>query len=400
MRFQDHQMIHVYLKMAEDKVSVGSLALRDRRIYFEYARDFLRTGLQISPLKLPLKSGILSSPDLVFEGLFGVFNDSLPDGWGRLLLDRKLMKTGMNPGDLTPLDRLCYVGHTGMGALIYEPEIGMSEPLIHESFDEIDREIKDFQENDNDQFVDDLLSLNGSSAGARPKILVEHEGADWLIKFRSSMDQLDIGAIEYAYHLMAKDAGLILPEAKLFPSRNGSGFFGVKRFDRRNGKRYHMHTMSGLLHADHRMPSLDYETVMKATLFLTKNVVECEKQFRVAVFNVLSCNRDDHAKNFAFLMDENGEWTLSPTYDIVFSSGPAGEHSTTIMGEGKEPTKEHLLKLASVAGVKKARAIEIIDEVRDAICGWERVANLAHVSPRSYQLIQKTLSTLTEGAVW
>lgn len=400
MRFQDHQMIHVYLKIAEDKMPVGSLALRDRRIYFEYARDFLRAGLQISPLKLPLKSGILSSPDLVFEGLFGVFNDSLPDGWGRLLLDRKLMKTGMNPGDLTPLDRLCYVGHTGMGALIYEPEIGMSEPLIHESFDEIDREIKDFQENDNDQFVDDLLSLNGSSAGARPKILVEHEGADWLIKFRSSMDQLDIGAIEYAYHLMAKDAGLILPEAKLFPSRNGSGFFGVKRFDRRNGKRYHMHTMSGLLHADHRMPSLDYETVMKATLFLTKNVVECEKQFRVAVFNVLSCNRDDHAKNFAFLMDENGEWTLSPTYDIVFSSGPAGEHSTTIMGEGKEPTKEHLLKLASVAQVKKARALEIIDEVRAAICGWEKFASLAHVSPRSYQLIQKTLTSLTKGAGW
>jgi serine/threonine-protein kinase HipA len=398
MRFQDHQMIHVYLKMAEDKVPVGSLALRDRRIYFEYARDFLRAGLQISPLKLPLKSGILSSPDLVFEGLFGVFNDSLPDGWGCLLLDRKLMKTGMNPGDLTPLDRLCYVGHTGMGALIYEPEIGMPDPLPHENFDEIDREIKDFQENDNDQFVDDLLSLNGSSAGARPKILVEHEGADWLIKFRSSMDQLDIGAIEYAYHLMAKDAGLILPEAKLFPSRNGSGFFGVKRFDRRNGKRYHMHTMSGLLHADHRMPSLDYETVMKATLFLTKNVVECEKQFRVAVFNILSCNQDDHAKNFAFLMDEVGEWSVSPTYDIVFSAGPAGEHCTTIMGEGKNPTKDHLLKLASVAQVKKGRALEIIDEVKEAICAWEKFADLAQVNPRSYQLIQRTVSTLIEVA--
>lgn len=397
MTFQTHQMIHVYFWMPEGKISVGRLALKDRQIFFEYSREFLKRGLQISPLKLPLKPGVLPFQGSVFEGLFGVFNDSLPDGWGRLLLDRKLIKMGLNPGNLTPLDRLCYVGHKGMGALIYEPEIGVLEPLKHESLDEIHNEIISFQEND-DQFIDDLLSLNGSLAGARPKILVEHEGADWLIKFRSSMDQLDIGAVEYAYHLMARKAGLILPEARLFPSRQGSGFFGVKRFDRRDGKRFHMHTISGLLHADHRVPSLDYETLIKATLFLTKNVADCERQFRVAVFNILSCNQDDHAKNFAFLMDEVGEWSVSPTYDIVFSAGPAGEHCTTIMGEGKNPTKDHLLKLASVAQVKKGRALEIIDEVKEAICAWEKFADLAQVNPRSYQLIQRTVSTLIEVA--
>lgn len=133
------------------------------------------------------------------------------------------------------------------------------------------------------------------------------DAADWIIKFRASIDPKDIGPIEYAYHLMAKEAHLDVPEARLFPAKNGPGYFGLKIFDREDGKRLHMHTISGLLHADHRIPNLDYETIIKASLWLTKDIREGEKQFRTAVFNALTHNRDDHAKNFSFLMNETGQ---------------------------------------------------------------------------------------------
>jgi serine/threonine-protein kinase HipA len=249
-----------------------------------------------------------------------------------------------------------------MGALSYEPENPSAISHITNDLDEIDSEIQATLD-ENDTYVEDLLVLGGSSAGARPKVLLNIEGMDWLIKFRSQLDPKDISAIEYAYHLMAIDAGLIVPEAKLFPSRKGLGFFGVKRFDRNSDNRIHMHTIAGLLHADHREPSLDYESIMKATLYLTKDIRQCEIQFRNAVFNVLSHNRDDHSKNFSFLMDETGNWTVSPAYDLTFSSGPAGEHSTMIMGEGKNPTKNHLLKLAGTVGIKQDKALEVIDQV-------------------------------------
>lgn len=388
---------------------MGRLALKEHQFFFEYDQSFLGLGLELSPFKLPLKPGVLVCETRVFEGLFGVFNDSLPDGWGRLLLDRKLTKTGVLPGTMTPLDRLMYIGGRTMGALQYQPEIsGQTGTPQIDDLDVIAEECYQVQEHDSEQFVDDLLVMNGSSAGARPKILVtlvpkknefqvtkntlSGSHNDWIIKFRSSMDPKDVGAIEYAYHLMAKKAGLDLPEARLFSSKTGSGYFGVKRFDRLQSKFMHMHTISGLLHADHRIPSLDYETILKVTLRLTKDAQECEKQFRNAIFNVLAHNRDDHAKNFSFLMDENGVWRVSPAYDLVFSSGPGGEHCTTMMGEGKTPTIQHCLKLALIAGIKREKALEIIDQVRCAIVSWKEYAKEANVSLRSMQLIQKTLA--------
>ena len=338
MSFSNQKLVYVYYHGAGIRQLAGRLLLQDRQIFFEYDADFIKKGLELSPFKMPLKTGVIKSNDRTFEGLFGVFNDSLPDGWGRLLLDRKLMNAGLNPGALSPLDRLCFVGALGMGALSYEPENSSSLSHITNDLDEIDSEIQATSE-ENDTYIDDLLVLGGSSAGARPKVLLYVDSAEWLIKFRSHLDPQDISAIEYAYHLMAVDAGLIVPEAKLFPSKKGLGFFGVKRFDRNGNNRIHMHSIAGLLHADHREPCLDYESIMKATLYLTKDIRQCEIQFRNAVFNVFSHNRDDHSKNFSFLMDEGGNWAVSPAYDLTFSSGPAGEHSTMIMGEGKNPTK-------------------------------------------------------------
>ena len=195
---------------------------------------------------------------------------------------------------------------------------------------------------------------------------------------------------------MAKSAHLDVPEAKLFPSKTGPGYFGVKRFDRENGKRIHMHTLSGLLHADHRIPSLDYEAIMKATTWLTKDTRESEKQFRASIFNILSHNRDDHAKNFSFLMSHTGTWHVSPAYDLTFSSGPAGEHCSTVMGEGRNPTLSHMLKLAELAGLKKEMALKIIDEVKQSISKWQDFAENAGVTKTSTSLIQGALDHVSK----
>ena len=397
MRFLNQNLVYVYYHGATHKILMGRLLLKSRKIFFEYDAAFIKTGLELSPFKLPLKSGVIESNDRTFEGLFGVFNDSLPDGWGRLLLDRKLMNIGLNPGTLSPLDRLCCVGTLGMGALSYEPENPSTIPNITNDLDEIDSKIQATLD-ENDTYVDDLLVLGGSSAGARPKVLLHIDGEDWLIKFRSQLDPKDISAIEYAYHLMAVDAGLMVPDAKLFPSRKGLGFFGVKRFDRNGDNRIHMHTIAGLLHADHREPSLDYESIMKATLYLTKDISQCEIQFRNAVFNILSHNRDDHSKNFSFLMDQQGHWTVSPAYDLTFSSGPSGEHSTMIMGEGKNPTKKHLLKLAGTLGIKQDKALEIIDQVLAATQKWDAFADKVGVSAVQTKNIGEVLRTIRKNS--
>lgn len=405
------KLLQVNYTQGMGNVPMGRLALKDRKIFFEYASEFLERGVELSPFKLPLKGGVIACEDRVFDGLFGVFNDSLPDGWGRLLIDRKLMKGGMNPGALTPLDRLCYVGKRGMGALSYEPDMTDFLQPHSDNFDEIAEECLQFQKYDDDQFIDELLAMNGSSAGARPKILVsfvddsfqatDNTAAishnDWIIKFRSSLDPKDIGPIEYAYHLMALAAGMEVPEARLFKSKKGPGYFGVKRFDRNSSGHFHIHTVSGLLHVDYRIPSFDYETLIRVTLWLAKDVRECEKQFRNAVFNVLTHNRDDHGKNFSFLMNEKGNWRVAPAYDLTFSSGPAGEHCTTVMGEGKNPGMQHFLKLAEIGGIKKQRAIEIIDQVKNAASQWRDFAKDANLTKKSSAMIQAALEGILKN---
>lgn len=396
MTFVQQNLVYVYYQGFATKQLMGRLLLKNRQIFFEYDDAFIKKGLELSPFKLPLKAGVVTSKDQTFEGLFGVFNDSLPDGWGRLLLDRKLMKSGLNPAVLSPLDRLCFVGGEGMGALSYEPENFNSMHSLLIDLDEINHEIQETLA-DNDSYVDDLLILGGSSSGARPKVLLRIDQEDWLIKFRSSLDPKDIGAIEYAYHFMAKDAGLDVPDAKIFLSRSGYGFFGVKRFDRQNNQKVHMHTVAGMLHADHRTSALDYETIMKATLYLTRDVNECETQFRNVVFNVFAHNRDDHSKNFSFLMDNNGVWKVSPAYDLTFSSGPSGEHSTMIMGEGKNPTKDHLLKLANVGSIKQDKALNIIGRVLQATENWNKFASEAGVSKLQTKNIGEALSFIRKN---
>ncbi|MDV7697977.1 type II toxin-antitoxin system HipA family toxin [Chryseobacterium soli] len=388
---------------------VGRLALRDGIIYFQYDEEFLQSNLEISPIRLPLQRGVIELPRDPFEGLAGVFNDSLPDGWGRLLFDRMLRSEGISPSDISPLDRLAYVGLHGMGALIYEPDQSPNNSNEMIDLDVLATQTENVLQGDSEEVIAELLALNGSSAGARPKALIGVDaerknisyGANlladgfepWMVKFPNSLDGKDAGAIEYVYALMAVDAGIKMLEVHLFPSRKGNGYFAVKRFDREENKHLHMHTVSGLVHSNFRFPSLDYEDLLSLTGVLTKDIREVEKMFRLAVFNVMAHNRDDHGKNFSFLMNEFGEWKLSPAYDLTFSSGPGGEQSTMVMGEGRNITFKHLTKLGSEAKLSKEFIENVIQQTASAISKWSNLSKDFGVSKTNRELITKLIKT-------
>ncbi len=390
--------------------NVGRLAIRDGILYFQYDEEFLQANIEISPVKLPLQRGVIELPRDPFEGLAGVFNDSLPDGWGRLLFDRMLRSEGILPSDISPLDRLAYVGLHGMGALVYEPDQSPDYRNEMIDLDVLATQTKEVLEGDSEEVISELLALNGSSAGARPKALIGVNtdrtkivyGTDqlsdglehWMVKFPNSQDGKDAGAIEYVYALMALDAGIKMPDVHLFPSQKGNAYFAVKRFDRDGNKRLHMHTVSGLVHSNFRLPSLDYEDLLALTGALTKDIREVEKMFRLAVFNVMAHNRDDHAKNFSFLMNEFGEWKLSPAYDLTFSSGPGGEQSTMVMGEGQNITTKHLTKLGLEAKLSKEFIENVIEQTRSALSKWSALSKEFGVSQSNREIIQKSIHKL------
>jgi serine/threonine-protein kinase HipA len=400
--------IKVGLDFGSEILPVGRLAIRDHIIYFEYHALFIQKRLEISPIRLPLKPGVTAFERSPFEGLAGVFSDSLPDGWGRLLFDRLLRSQNILPSDITPLDRLAHVGFHGMGALVYEPDYNPSDTDGLIDLDHLAEQAEEVLKGSSEEIISELLALNGSSAGARPKALIGVDktrqtichGAKqlaqgfepWLVKFPNSQDGLDSGAIEYVYALMAKEAGVSMPDVHLFTARQRRGYFAVKRFDRDGTKRYHMHTAGGLLHSNFRTPSLDYEDLLTLTRELTKDIREVKKMYRLAVFNVLAHNRDDHAKNFSFLMDEKGEWKLSPAYDLTFSNGPGGEQSTMVMGEGRNPSDKQLRKLGLEAGLPKALIEESLAQTKFALERWKSLAKEYDISSSIIDLISKRLA--------
>jgi serine/threonine-protein kinase HipA len=408
MKYTPVDLIHVRLDIEGESIPVGRLAMRQGQIWFEYDRAIIDRKLEISPFMLPLKTGAVSGKESPFEGLFGVFNDSLPDGWGRLLLDRAARAHGIAHQSLTPLDRLAHVGNYGMGALVYEPDY-TDAPKAPDglNLDKLAQETQLVLEGEAIDVLEELYALNGSSAGARPKILAGYNEKTgkiihgqqilpvgyehWVIKFSSSGDPVDIAAIEYAYSLMAKAAGVNMPETKLFESKKGL-YFGTKRFDRTGKGRVHMHTACGLLHADHRVPSLDYENLLRATVSLCKDMQQTQELFRLAAFNVLAHNRDDHSKNFSFLMNKEGKWHVAPAYDLTFSYGPGREHSMMVMGEGKSPSKQHLLQLGDKLTLGKTK--KTIEEVQAAVKNWKKFADKAGVTKTSYKIVQEALDKI------
>ena len=356
-----------YLKVFYNDILVGTLAKTPERVVaFEYDSDWLNNGFSISPFSLPLIKKVFIPKYDPFGGLFGVFNDSLPDGWGRLLVDRLFLKNKINPAEIDNLNRLAVVQESGMGALTYKPEHRFESRNIIQDYDILAQECSKILESQNSDNLDELFQLGGSSGGARPKILTSVDNEDWIIKFPSSSDPKNIGEKEYQYSLCAKNCGINMTETRLFPSKVCSGYFGIKRFDRKNGKKVHMVSASGLLEASHRFPNLDYNTLMKLTLELTRNYQDIEQLFRLMCFNVFANNRDDHSKNFSFLFDDaKKEWHLSPAYDLTYSFSFNGEHATTINGEGKNPTLDDILAVAKNIGLKEKLAKDITLDIQE-----------------------------------
>ena len=356
-----------YLKVFYNDILVGTLAKTpDRVVAFEYDSEWLNNGFSISPFSLPLIKKVFIPKYDPFGGLFGVFNDSLPDGWGRLLVDRLFLKNKINPVEIDNLNRLVVVQKSGMGALTYKPEHRFESENNISDYDILARECSKILESQNSENLDELFQLGGSSGGARPKILTSINNEDWIIKFPSSSDPKNIGEKEYQYSLCAKDCGISITETRLFPSKICSGYFGIKRFDRKNGKKVHMVSVSGLLETSHRLPNLDYNILMKLTLELTRNYQDVEQLFRLMCFNVFAHNKDDHSKNFSFLYDDTkNEWHLSPAYDLTYSFSFNGEHATTINGEGKNPTLEDILAIAKNIGLKEKFAKDIATDIQE-----------------------------------
>ena len=375
--------LKVFLNMYGIRQEVGMLLQDKQRIFFEYSPDFLKSGIELSPFKLPLKAGVFEEKSRVFDGLFGLFNDSLPDGWGCLLLDRKLRKLGKSYAEITPLDRLSLIGANPMGALEYEPAAGDSDLYGDIELDSLSGEVDRILDGEESAVLDELLKLNGSSGGARPKIVacvssdrkqIIHGGKSvpdgftpWIIKFSEKHDPQSSGELEYRYSLAAKAAGITMPETHLFPLKDGRGCFGVQRFDRTLKGKVHTHTACGLLHASHRFASLDYENLLKLTWILTRNHADVVEMVRRMIFNIKSGNKDDHSKNFSFLLNSRYQWQLAPAYDLTPSAGINGEQTCMVNGKGCNITDADLIKTAVTANVSEVEAKALIDQITTAL---------------------------------
>ena len=399
-----------FTRSPEESWPVGVLAEDRGRVYFEYAPDFLARKLNLSPFRLPFQGGLFEYSDREFGPLPGLFDDSLPDGWGLLLMDRYFRQRQINPLDLTPLDRLAWIGSRTMGALTYHP------PTDREDFEaspfslhDLARASEQVLSGTATEVLPQLIRAGGSPGGARPKVLVGVRGNEllsgeddlpqgfdhWIVKFAAKEDGPDAGPIEYAYALMAGAAGIQMPPVRLFETAEGDRFFGVKRFDREGNRRFHFHTFGNLIQSNFRIPSADYADLFKATTVLTRNHQDLLQAFRRMVFNVVAHNRDDHVKNIAFLMDDTtGEWRLSPAYDLTLTRGPGGWHTMTLAGEGKNPGRAHMLRLAEQVGITSRAASEIIEEIQAAVARWHDFAAQAGVSEESQHLVGDSLIRL------
>ena len=371
--------LHVFLNSYGARREVGMLSDENGRILFEYAPEFLDSKIELSPFKLPLRPGVFEDERRTFDGLFGLFNDSLPDGWGCLLIDRKLRKRGLSFQEISPLQRLSMIGRDPMGALEYEPADEEADEFGEVELDSLSGEVDKIVRGGDSDVLDELLKMNGSSGGARPKIVawvsedrktIVHGGKEpppgftpWIIKFPEKHDPQTAGELEYRYSLAAKAAGIDMPETHLFPLKNEGGCFGVRRFDRTPQGKVHVHTACGLLHASHRYPTLDYENLLKLTFVLTRNHADVEEMVRRMIFNVKSANRDDHSKNFSFLLTEKNEWRLAPAYDLTPCTGLNGEHTAMVNGKGRDITDDDLIAAAATVGVDQKNFNEINEHV-------------------------------------
>ncbi len=341
---------------------VGTLALtNDDKVAFQYDREWVKDGFSINPFKLPLSNRLFFAASPYFKGLFGVFADSLPDSYGELLLERYLKRKGVDTASITSLDRLAYVGSSGMGLLEYVPDFSVETDRSDIDFDAIQKECNDLLNSKDVSDIESLYSLGGSSGGARPKALIRYQGEDYIIKFSSKFDPKNIAELEYHYMSLAEKAGITIPKIKLITSKKGNRHFLIKRFDRIGEKKVHMISAAALLEVDFRAPSLDYGDLIKLTRVLTKNDQDVLDMYRRMAFNVFIDNQDDHAKNFSFIYDDvERVYRLAPAYDITPGRTYFGEHTTSVNGKGKNIMEDDMLAVAKKNMIPTKVAKEII----------------------------------------
>lgn len=341
---------------------VGTLSMGNRSCcQFEYDHAWLREGFSISPLLLPLKPGLFSAPWQPFSGNFGIFEDSLPGGYGEYLLRKVLRREGIEYGSLTPVQRLSLVGSSGMGALCYIPESKIGGSTNDLSLDEMQTLALEVLSERTDKGSDLLLFGSGNSGGVRPKCLYSDASGHWLVKFRHTFDPTDIGQQEYRYNELARKAGVEVSEFRLMEGK----YFATRRFDiDEHGNRLHMATASGLLNEPLTPPKMDYHSLLQLTGYLTQSPEAVEQQFRRMVFNHYASNYDDHARNFSFLC-RDGRWELAPAYDLT-NDQTLNEHATTVNFRGI-PTDEDLIAVGINTKMSRERCLQIIDEVKSAV---------------------------------
>lgn len=344
---------------------VGTIgANKQGDIFFQYNEDWIANGFSISPISLPLNNKVFIAKTHYFDGLHGVFADSLPDEWGRLLFEKYSKK--INAKNVSVIEKLSYIGTTGMGALEYYP--CSDEVLSNNENIDLDRiqndvnKLLDEKEIDN---LQDLYHLGSSSGGARPKILAKLDGEDYIVKFTSKYDSKTIASEEYHYSLAAKSLGINVPDVKLIKTSKGA-YFAIKRFDRNNGKKIHMISFAALLECDFLSPCLDYRDLFKLTKFISPKKDGVLELYRRMVFNVIFENNDDHAKNFSFIYNEEAKiYELSPAYDLTKGKTYFGEHTTSVNGKGKDILDEDMLLLAKENKINLSLAKQIIENTRE-----------------------------------
>ena len=355
----------LWVKYHDELVGTLSLAADQKRCAFEYDKRWLAIGFSISPLELPLKPGLFVAQLNPFNGNFGVFEDSLPDGYGRYLLHKTLLREGINDFELSALDRLSIVGNGGMGALTYEPATMVEKGKPETDFDVLQARALEVLREQQDTDAELLLYNSGNSGGCRPKAVYSDETGHWLIKFRHTYDPKDMGKQEFHYNDLARQCGIVVPDFKLVNGR----YFASRRFDiSSNGERVHTATAGGLLSVSLSNPVLDYLNLLALTGYLTQSREEVEQLFRRMVFNYLMENKDDHCKNFSFFVqqeaDEKWHWHLAPAYDLTHcTEGYNGEHATSV-NQSSHPSLDDMIAVGVKNKMTAKRCREIYEEVR------------------------------------
>ena len=387
---------------------VGVITQRQGKLHFTYDRVFLNSGLEISPLLLPLsRSEVIDFPSLrtddYFQGLPGVFADSLPDKFGNKVLNNFIKdKYGSEQNELSQVQRLLYVGERAMGALEYRPAENNYNSLSKDALDVADLASQSRKIIRGDVVKDSnmIMKIGSSAGGARAKALIGWDRKNskfiagthklpnhfeyWMIKFDGTEDgnPLGYGRIEYAYSLMLKDCGINAPQTHLLEERDRAHFM-VKRFDRDDrGDKIHMISLGGLIHSNYNEPhTSSYREFLSAIHSLTDDMNQVKEGFRRMVFNVIARNQDDHVKNFSFLMNREGKWTFSPSYDQTYAMGTGytASHQMTLNGKSDDFTREDLMQLAESFDLDRS-AGRIIDVVSSVVSNWDSYAKRAGVS--------------------